>query len=59
MSGNFGIGIGSFMAGIERGKEAARAANAADAAVAQQQFQNNLATNSDQRAGAASQLAID
>jgi hypothetical protein len=46
------------MAGIERGKEAARAQNAADAAAAQQQFQNNLATNSDQRAGAASDLAL-
>ena len=26
MAGNFGIGIGSFMDGIERGKAAARAA---------------------------------
>ena len=59
MSGNFGVGIGSFMAGIERGNEAVRAANAADAATAQQAFNNNLATNSDQRASAASQLAID
>ena len=59
MSGNFGVGIGSFMAGVERGNEAVRAANAADAAAAQQQFNNNLATNQDQRAAAASQLAID
>jgi hypothetical protein len=47
------------MDGIERGKAAARAQNAADAATAQQAFNNNLATNSDQRAGAASQLALD
>ena len=59
MAGNFGIGIGSFMAGVEKGNEAVRAANAADAATAQQAFKNNLATNSDQRAAAASQLAID
>jgi hypothetical protein len=59
MSGNFGIGIGSFMAGIERGKEAARAQTAADAAIAQQQFNNNITTNQDQRAGAASTLALD
>jgi hypothetical protein len=59
MSGNFGIGIGSFMAGIERGKEAARAQNAADAATAQQAFNNNIATNQDNRAAASSQLALD
>ena len=59
MSGNFGIGIGSFMAGVEKGNEAVRAANAADAATAQQAFTNNLATNQDQRAAAASQLEID
>ena len=65
MSGNFGIGIGSFMAGIEKGKEAARAANAADAATAQQAFQNDLATknmemaqDANDRAGDASQLAL-
>ncbi len=65
MSGNFGIGIGSFMAGIERGKEAARAANATDAATAQQAFQNDLATknmgiaqDANTRAGAASTLAL-
>ncbi len=58
MSGNFGIGIGSFMAGIEQGKASARAANAADAAATQQQFQNNLATNSDRRAGDAATLAL-
>jgi hypothetical protein len=59
MAGNYGLGIGSFMSGLEQGKAAARAAAAADAAIAQQQFTNNLATNTDQRAGAASQLAID
>ena len=58
MAGNFGIGIGCFMDGIERGKAAARAQSAADAATAQQAFTNNLATNQDQRAGAASQLAL-
>jgi hypothetical protein len=58
MAGNFGVGIGSFMSGLEQGKANARAAAAADAAVAQQQFQNNLATNSDARAGAASDLAL-
>ena len=58
MASMFGIGIGSFMDGIERGKAAARAQAAADAATAQQAFTNNLATNQDQRAGAASQLAL-
>ena len=58
MASMFGIGIGSFMDGIERGKAAARAANAADAATAQQDFQNNLATNGDKRAGDASALAL-
>ena len=58
MAGNFGVGIGSFMAGVEKGNEAVRAANAADAAAQQQAFQNNLATNSDQRASAASTLAL-
>jgi len=55
---NFGIGIGSFMDGLDKGKAAARAANAADAAITQQQFSNNLATNADKRAGDASTLAI-
>ena len=58
MSGNFGIGLGSFMAGIQKGNEAVCAANAADAAVQQQAFTNNLATNSDQRAADASTLAL-
>jgi len=48
---NYGIGIGSFMAGLQQGKAAAAAAN-------QQDFQNNLATNADQRAGAAATDAL-
>ena len=58
MASNYGIGIGSFMAGLEQGKAASRAAAAADAAIAQQQFNNNLATNQDNRAAASSQLAL-
>ena len=65
MSGSFGIGIGSFMDGIERGKAAARAQAAADAATAQQAFQNDLSTknmelaqDANDRAGDASQLAL-
>jgi hypothetical protein len=61
----FGVGIGAFMDGIERGKAAARAAAAADAATAQQAFQNDLATknmelsqDANDRAGDASQLAL-
>ena len=61
----FGLGIGSFMDGIERGKAAVRAQNAADAATAQQAFQNDLATknmgiaqDANTRAGAASTLAL-
>jgi hypothetical protein len=62
---NFGVGIGSFMTGVERGAEAARAARAADAATAQQAFQNDLSTknmaisqDANTRAGAASDLAL-
>ena len=65
MASMFGIGIGSFMDGIERGKAAARAQTAADAATAQQAFQNDLATknmemsqDANDRAGDASQLAL-
>ena len=46
------------MAGLEQGNAAARAASAADAAAQQQDFQNNLATNSDKRAADASALAL-
>ena len=48
---NFGIGIGTFMEGLAKGKAAQAAAN-------QQDFANNLATNQDNRAAASSALAL-